>query len=314
MLSNPIDAAFTSWKMQYGKTYGTSTEDAYRKKVFTDNYYLVQESNSNPEYTFTLKLNQFADLTGEEFKSQYTGLKKSALRTPTQIPYTGVTGIDANVDWRNEGGVNAVKNQGQCGSCWAFSAVCAMEYADFAANGTLNIFAEQELVDCDRTDSGCSGGLMDYAFEYAEENGIHTSANYGPYQARAGSCKASYTGGYTFKPSSHKDVAQQRQDALVGALKRGVVSVAVEADRYAWQLYSGGVLNKSSCGTQLDHGVAAVGVNTGADSPYYIVRNSWGSSWGESGYIRLAITGDGPGICGVQSQPSYPVADRKSVV
>jgi len=308
MLSNPIDAAWTNWKMQYGKSYGTSTEEAYRKTVFADNYNLVQESNANPENTFTLKLNAFGDLTGPEFKSQYTGFKKSGLRTPKRVEYTGVKGIDANVDWRQSGGVNAVKNQGQCGSCWAFSAVCSMEFADFQSGGTLNQLAEQELVDCDTTDSGCNGGLMDYAFEYAESHGIHTSQGYGSYQARRGSCKSSYATGHVFTPSSHRDVAQYSQDGLVGALKNRVVSVAVEADRSAWQFYNSGVLNSRSCGTQLDHGVAAVGVNTEASQPYYIVRNSWGSGWGESGYIRLAANGDGAGICGVQSQPSYPIA------
>merc|ERR1712043_27990 len=132
---------------------------------------------------------------------------------------------------RDEGGVNAVKNQGQCGSCWAFSAVCAMEFADFGSTGTLHNFAEQELVDCDQTDSGCNGGLMDYAFEYAESHGIHTTSGYGSYTARQGYCKASSASGHVFQPSSHRDVAQYSQDGLVGAIKQRVVSVGVEADR-----------------------------------------------------------------------------------
>jgi len=303
LLSQPQDAAWTQWKMQFGRTYGTSAEESYRKGVFVDNYNLVQTSNENPEHTFVLKLNKFGDLTGEEFKAQYTGLKKAGLRSHNAKPYTGVKGIVADVDWTQLGGVNAVKDQGACGSCWAFSAICAMEFADFQA-GTLHDLSEQQLVDCDTIDSGCNGGLMDYAFTYAQSHGIYTTAGYGSYTARGGSCKSSSATGHKYTPTGYTDVTARSQDALVGAIKDRVVSVAVEADRSAWQFYSSGILNSSACGTQLDHGVAAVGVNT--DQGFYKVRNSWGASWGESGYIRLALNGDGYGICGVQSQPSYP--------
>merc|ERR1712050_601993 len=264
LLSQPQDAAWTTWKMQFGKTYGTSAEESYRKGVFYDNYNLVQSSNENTANTFVLKLNKFGDLTGEEFKA----------------PYTGVQGIVADVDWTQLGGVNAVKDQGACGSCWAFSAVCAMEFADFQA-GTLHNLSEQQLVDCDTVDSGCNGGLMDYAFSYARSNGIYTTQGYGAYTATGGSCKVSSATGHSYTPSGYTDVSSQSQDALVGAIKNRVVSVAVEADRSAWQFYSSGILNSSACGSSLDHGVAAVGVST--DDGYYKVRNSWGASWGESG-------------------------------
>jgi len=159
------------------------------------------------------------------------------------------------------------------------------------------------LVDCDNVDSGCNGGLMDYAFEWARSNGIHDDA-YGSYNAVGGTCKHSTTSGLKFTPTGYVDVRSNDQDHLVAACQLGVVSVAVEADRSAWQFYSSGILNDTSCGTSLDHGVAVVGCNTTAG--YYVVRNSWGSSWGESGYIRLAMTGNDAGMCGLQSQPSYP--------
>lgn len=146
---------------------------------------------------------------------------------------------------------------------------------------------------------------MDNAFQYIMANGITSEATY-PYTARTGVCNKSLASQTVAKISNYKDVTPQSASALEAAIAQQPVSVAVEADQAAWQLYSGGVVS-SNCGTNLDHGVLAVGYNLGANPPYYIVKNSWGASWGMAGYIQIAITGDGPGVCGIQLEPSYPI-------
>merc|ERR1712187_747035 len=202
------------------------------------------------------------------------------------------------------GAVTPVKNQGQCGSCWAFSTTGSTEGAWKIAGNSLVSLAEQQLVDCDKVDSGCNGGLMDNGFSFLEKNAACTESSY-TYTARDGTCQASGCsvaipqGGVT----GYKDVSGE--SGLASAVQQQPVSVAIEADLSSFQLYSGGVMS-GSCGTQLDHGVLAVGFGTDGGVEYWKVKNSWGASWGESGYIRMK---KGINQCGIANQPSYPVVD-----
>ena len=228
-------------------------------------------------------------------------------REPVPEPETPLA---AGVDWRTKGAVNPVKNQGQCGSCWSFSTTGSLEGAHFIKTGKLVSLSEQQFVDCDWGDNGCNGGLMDNAFKYAEKNAIALESEY-PYTAKshgAFGCKSKEHPG-TVKVSSYTDVAHSSSTALKTALAQQPVSVAIEADKPVFHQYTGGVITGSSCGTQLDHGVLAVGYGTDATAgDYYIVKNSWTASWGEQGYVRIGIA-DGLGVCGIQSQPSWPTTD-----
>merc|ERR1712032_1266029 len=201
--------------------------------------------------------------------------------------------------------VTPVKDQGQCGSCWAFSSTGGTEGQWEIASGSLQSLSEQQLVDCSKQNSGCNGGLMDYAFAFYEKTSIASESSY-PYTARDGSCKSSYTtaipkGGVT----GYKDISSESK-LLDAVTNTGPVSVAIEADQFSFQMYSSGVLT-GSCGTSLDHGVLAVGFGTSGGTDYWKVKNSWGASWGMNGYVLIQR---GVNKCGIaDGPPSYPTVN-----
>lgn len=304
-----VATSFLNWTAQYNKTYSGVTEQHYRESIFNENVKKINEHNADGRYTYTLGLNQFADLTASEFKEQYVtgGYNRSHPRSVNYTTYA--TALPTSVDWTQKGAVTPVKNQGQCGSCWAFSTTGSVEGAHFIANKSLVSLSEQQLVDCSSPEGnqGCNGGLMDYAFQYIIDNkGITSEADY-PYTAVDGTCKKNQKAYATI--SSFVDVQTNSDEALMTAVVQQPVSVAVEADQNSFQLYSGGVMT-AACGTNLDHGVLVVGYGTDAGQDYYKVKNSWGETWGEAGYIRLgrgASYNGGAGQCGILMDPSYPV-------
>ena len=180
-----------------------------------------------------------------------------------------------------------------------------MEGAWFIKSGNLLSLSEQELVDCDHLGSnGCNGGSMEGAFQWYKSNKTELESDYG-YTARNGTCKeTSYTG--QFNSTGYKTVTANSSSALMASIQAGPTSVAIEADKSAFQMYTGGILNSTACGTSLDHGVLAVGYGTENGQDYYLVKNSWGSSWGDNGYVKIANNGDGAGICGIQMAAVRP--------
>eukprot|EP01016_Furgasonia_blochmanni_P026320 TRINITY_DN27_c0_g1_i4.p1 TRINITY_DN27_c0_g1~~TRINITY_DN27_c0_g1_i4.p1 ORF type:complete len:416 (-),score=171.63 TRINITY_DN27_c0_g1_i4:278-1525(-) len=296
---------FTHWTQKNGRLYGSVEEKNYRLLVFRQNVLKIKEHNKQGK-SYSLAVNQFADLTGEEFKAKYLTLKAPSQRT-LNIAYLDTTNAPDSVDWREKGIVGKVKDQGQCGSCWAFSAIAALEALNAQKNGTYQSFSEQELVDCSTSygNQGCNGGLMDYAFQYVQANGIESDKTY-PYRARDQRCKAS-KGSSVFQINGFQDVPPNDNDQLEAAVAQGVVSVAIEADTQVFQFYEDGIIDDESCGTELDHGVAAVGYGKEKGKSFWIVRNSWGGSWGDKGYVKiLKQNGSSEGICGIAMAASYP--------
>jgi C1A family cysteine protease len=298
---------FKSWMSEHSKVYGGAEQD-YRFRIFKTNTDFILAHNNDASQTFRVGHNQFSDMASEEFKSTMMGLKKNpnfGVGNPTMVQ-TGVK--DDSVDWRAKGAVTPVKNQGQCGSCWAFSTTGSTEGANQIATQTLTSVSEQQLVDCSRAEGnmGCNGGLMDNGFKYIEKQPLCTEESY-PYTAKDGTCDISTCKtGTTVGVSGYQDVPSKNEAALAEAVSKGPVSIAIEADQQAFQLYKSGVFSKA-CGTQLDHGVLIVGYGAEDSQNYWIVKNSWGATWGDSGYIMMAKdVSDKSGTCGLAMQPSYP--------
>ena len=302
----PAVVEFSDFTQRYNKTYSADEYDL-RYDIFRNNLEKIRTHNEK-NLSWKLGVNQFADLTADEFRMQFLGFKKplddNNIPRLTDYSLKNLGDLPKEVDWSSK--LPPVKDQGQCGSCWAFSAVCAIEGANSIKNGKVVSLSEQQLVDCSQSygNQGCNGGLMQNSFEYAEKTAICSESSY-PYTAADGTCQTSCKGLVQLK--SYVDVPQNDEKALQAAIVLQPVSVAVEADTDI-QLYSSGIIDNSNCGTQLDHGVVTIGFGSENGKEYYIVRNSWGSSWGESGYFRLARNVASPsGMCGIAMQPSYPI-------
>jgi C1A family cysteine protease len=293
---------FMNFVSKFRKSYGTREEYNYRLNLFRSALKTIDSKNAEGHAVHGV--NKFADLSKAEYK-KLLGYKKidKSKKKGIKAVYDPAT-LPARVDWRENGGVTPVKDQGSCGSCWAFSTTGALEGAHFAATGQLVSLSEQQLVDCSDQNGGCNGGDMALAMEYTESSPLTTEAQY-PYYGYQNRCADSGNG--IVGATDIYEVEQDSIDDLKAAVARGPVSVAIEADQQSFQYYNGGVLARG-CGTDLDHGVLLVGYDTTASTPYWIIKNSWSSSWGENGYIRLAMI-DGEGVCGVQMEPVQPVSN-----
>lgn len=286
----------------------------HRFEIFKDNLKHIDERNKVIA-NYWLGLNEFADLSHEEFKKMYLGLNgelAARRQSPEEVfTYRDVMEIPKSMDWRKKGAVTPVKNQGSCGSCWAFSTVAAVEGINQIVTGNLTSLSEQELVDCDTTyNNGCNGGLMDYAFAFIVANGgLHKEEDY-PYLMEEGTCDEKRDVSELVQISGYHDVPQNSEESLLKALAHQPLSIAIEASGRDFQFYSGGVFD-GHCGTQVDHGVAAVGYGSTKGLDYIIVKNSWGSKWGEKGYIRMKRnTGKPEGLCGINKMASYPTKNK----
>jgi len=303
---------WANYQKMHGKNYESPELETKRRLAWESNINFINQHNAEflaGKHTFEVGMNAHGDMTNEEFVAQMNGFKASKMLNENSHKYMKPSNfkIPDSVDWRTQGYVTPVKDQGQCGSCWAFSAVGSLEGQHFRASNKLVSLSEQNLVDCSRKqgNQGCDGGLMDQAFTYIKVNkGIDTEASY-PYKAVDGKCEfkaanigATDTGFTDIKSGSEEDLAS----ALASI---GPISVAIDASHTSFQLYKKGVYTEKQCSsTELDHGVLAVGYGTEDGKDYWIVKNSWGTSWGMEGYINMSR---GTNMCGIATQASYPL-------
>ncbi|KAL2933302.1 KDEL-tailed cysteine endopeptidase CEP1 [Bienertia sinuspersici] len=301
---------YQRWRSHH--TVSRSLDDKHKRfNVFKENVKHVHHVNKMDK-PYKLKLNKFADMTSHEFRTHFAGSKirhhrmLQGKKASESFMYANADNVPTSVDWRKKGAVTPIKNQGQCGSCWAFSTVAAVEGINQIKTGKLVSLSEQELVDCDTSENqGCNGGLMDSAFDYIKKKGGLTTEELYPYKAEDGKCERDSP---KVSIDGHEDVFQNNETALLQAVANQPISVAIDAGSSDMQFYSEGVFT-GECGTELNHGVAAVGYGTTIDgTKYWIVKNSWGEEWGEKGYIRMqrGISAK-EGLCGIAMQASYPV-------
>jgi C1A family cysteine protease len=293
-------AEFFQFSNKFGKTYYSDSEMAYRKSIFAANLNKINAHNADSTQTYKLGINQFTDMTFNELKAKYlvnfptvngdAKCEKTATKARVNV------GDDNEVDWVKAGVVQAVKDQAQCGSCWAFATAGALEsaYAIFNKVAVPSI-SEQELVDCsqDYGNNGCNGGLMSFAYDYILDHKINSEDKY-PYKGVDQKCKSKLKdhGDYTIKGCVQ---VESNVDGLVKSIRTQPVAIAfyVQDDFFS---YTSGVYNPKKCNGQPNHGVLAVGFNLSDPVPYFYVKNSWNTTWGDNGFFKIAI-GKGKGVC-----------------
>jgi len=301
---------------QHRVTFSHGEEFLQRLETFIANDKFIEEHNASGA-SYTLGHNQFSIYSREEFAEKFLrrieGDSRVMLRGEAPAAVHTGEGLTAptSVDWVAKGGVTGVKDQGQCGSCWSFSTTGALEGAYFNKKGSLVSFSEQMLVDCDGFDMGCNGGMMDRAFRWIKNNGGLCTESAYPYVSgttkKAGTCtKSSCSVVSGSAVTSWTDVTSDDANAMMTAVALQPVSVAIEADQSSFQLYKSGVFT-GTCGNTLDHGVLLVGYGADSGQNFWKVKNSWGTSWGEGGYIRMQRGKDQEcDQCGILCGASYP--------
>lgn len=303
---NKLEEEWSAWKGKYGKSYLTNETESWRRAIWSRNYAMVTKHNQ-AGYSYTLEMNEFADLTAQEFSSIYNGYRRSLPANNTRYwrsPPESLIGIPDKVDWRDKGYVTPVKNQKKCGSCWAFSATGSLEGQHFKKTGKLVSLSEQNLVDCVKGE-GCEGGLMTSAFEYIKKNGgIDTEESY-PYKAKNEKCHFKESDiGATLR-SYEKIIREDCLSLRERVANVGPISAAMDASHNSFQLYKKGIYSPSVCSkTKLDHGILVVGYGNEDGTDYFLVKNSWGTSWGMEGYFMIENKND---LCGICTSASYPV-------
>jgi cathepsin F len=282
-------AKYEEWKAAYGSNGGD-----LEFEVFSSNLRVIESMQANDDSATYSHMSPFANMNPEQFKTR-NGYRKN--EKAVQGPLLDVSNVADSWDWRDHGAVNPIKDQGQCGSCWAFSTVANVEGVGAVETSKLLSLSEQQLMDCDSSDGGCNGGLPSNAFQFMIDNGmgLEGESQY-PYTAADGTCHKTASQEKAFITAWHQTSTDETQ--IAAALQQyGPLSIGINANTL--QFYSGGVANPFLCNPQaLDHGVAIVGFGTDSGKDYWTIRNSWGSSWGEEGYFRMAR---GSGKCGLNT-------------
>ncbi|KAH1012720.1 procathepsin L isoform X1 [Dendroctonus ponderosae] len=313
LLSSSFDSEWEQFKTLHKTSYQNNSHEMTRREIFEVNLQRIHQHNVLYEQgmkSYKLGVNPFADMTSEEFKNFLTLKQSSAeersARSLFLVP-RNKSAIPPRVDWRRKGAVTPVKQQGSCGSCWAFSVTGSLEGQYFLKHGTLLSFSEQQLIDCASEEYGaygCSGGTLDAGFGYIRDQGIEAEATY-PYRMSEDVCQANETL-TEVRIQSFVNIEENNEDALLAAVGLiGPVSVAFDASQFDMQFYKEGIYESSTCSqTELNHGVLIVGYGSLNGTDYWIIKNSWGLHFGIEGYMLMKR---GVNQCGVALDPSYPV-------
>ncbi|XP_047677241.1 procathepsin L-like isoform X2 [Tachysurus fulvidraco] len=309
------DLEFSAWKSKFGKIYKSAEEEIQRKMIWMENLKLVIEHNMQADQgikSFRLGMTYFADMDNQEYRNTvFKGCLNSFKMTTGNSTATFLRGesvLPKTVDWVKEGYVTEVKDQHECGSCWAFSATGSLEGQTRKKMGKLVSLSEQQLVDCSGKygNFGCMGGWMNTAFEYIRDNnGIYTEESY-PYEGKDNDCRfITDTVGATC--NGYVNIKSKDEKALQEAVTFiGPISVAIDAGHISFQLYKSGIYDEPDCSSiGLNHGVLAVGYGRKQNKDYWLVKNSWGLNWGDKGYIKMPRKKHNQ--CGIDTNASYPL-------
>ncbi|XP_054713340.1 procathepsin L-like [Uloborus diversus] len=321
LFDSNYDSMWDAYKEKYNKVYPEVEENA-RRLIWESNVQLISRHNLEAElgpdtHTYQLRLNKFSDMTVSELNKYRKCLRSNAsllnwnddietFKNPCgkSCRYT----LPSSVDWRDKGFVTSIKDQGDCGSCWAFSSTGALEGQTKAKTGSLVSLSEQNLVDCSEKqgNQGCDGGWMEYAFQYVIDNeGIDTEKAY-PYKARKKHCKF-VRSGVGSNCTKYMKIKQGNEIDLQAAVANvGPIAIAIDASGDKFMSYSKGIYFDKTCtSTELDHAVLVVGYGSENGKDYWIVKNSWGSDWGMDGYILMARNAHN--MCGIATHAIFPV-------
>ncbi|KAL5019864.1 hypothetical protein ScPMuIL_002756 [Solemya velum] len=308
-----LDDEWMLFKKTYNKVY--LEEESHRRLIWESNLAAIQKHNLQADrglHTHRLGMNQFGDMTGQEIRRTLNGFRMSnstkgqLFMAPSNV---ATRDVPDTVDWRKKGYVTAVKNQANCGSCWAFSSTGSLEGQHFRKTGKLVSLSEQNLVDCSQKEGnqGCNGGNMDQSFEYVRKNGgIDTEDSY-PYTQKMGTCRFKKNDIlYGATDSGYVDIQQgSEQDLKMAVATVGPISVALDASALSFHFYKSGVYSTSDCSKlMLDHAVTAIGYGTFEGKDYWLLKNSWGTTWGMDGFVMFARNNDN--MCGIATAASFP--------
>mmetsp|Transcript_92884 Transcript_92884/g.248536 ORF Transcript_92884/g.248536 Transcript_92884/m.248536 type:complete len:364 (-) Transcript_92884:137-1228(-) len=303
-----VGYSFDDYKVEFGKSYGAEEHES-RRAVFEANLKLINQQNSDENKSWYAEVNEFTDWTNEEFRAKRTSgrVRDFSGQLASSVDLS-VGDLPAELDWRSKDGVvTPVKNQGGCGSCWAFSTTETLEsHYSLATGEAAPVLSPQQLVSCAPNPDhcggtgGCAGSTQPLGFNYTETAGLSLESTY-PYRGVTGTCDSSKispvvkNSGYTVLDTNNYT------QLLTAVATKGPVAISVAAGGFGWQLYGGGVYS-GNCGFDMDHAVQLVGYGTDNGKDYWLVRNSWGS-WGEKGYIRMERFGEGKEPCGTDKTP-----------